>query len=221
MGGVEFRRCAAFACGTHGAGNSLYSNDALNEAGLYFKLEPGWHVYWQNPGDAGEPPHLHWTLPDGITAGPLQFPAPKRVPLGPLMDFGYEDEVLFPFTFHVAQNVKPGPAVLHAKVDWLVCREVCIPGKAELELSRNVQKGAAEQSVNEPPLFQKFINQLPKALPASDHALFQATPDGFRLGVDTGQREATASFFPEEQNILDNPAPQKAAADGQRRSFWN
>ena len=67
-----------------------------NNAGLYFKLEPGWHVYWKNAGDAGEPPRINWTLPAGITASPLQFPAPKRLPLGPLMDFGYENEVLFP-----------------------------------------------------------------------------------------------------------------------------
>ena len=190
-------------------GSSLYSNDALNQAGLYFKLEPGWHVYWMNPGDAGEPPHIHWTLPDGITAGPLQFPAPKRVPLGPLMDFGYEDEVLFPFQLHVAEIAKPGPAVLHAKVDWLVCREVCIPGKAELELTRNVQGGPAAASANRPPLFEKFLGQLPKPLPTSDHVAFQPTPAGFRLGIETGQRESTASFFPEEQDILDNPTPQK------------
>jgi len=50
------------------------------DAGLYFKLEPGWHVYWLNPGDAGLPPHARWTLPAGISAGPLQFPAPKRLP---------------------------------------------------------------------------------------------------------------------------------------------
>src|SRR5215472_15686459 len=72
------------------------------KAGLYFKLEQGWHVYWKNAGDSGEPPRMKWTLPDGITSGPLQFPAPKRLPLGPLMDFGYEDEVLFPFTLNVA-----------------------------------------------------------------------------------------------------------------------
>ena len=64
-------------------------------AGVYFQLEPGWHIYWRNPGDAGEPPHIHWTLPEGVAAGPMQFPAPKRLPLGPLMDFGYEDHVLF------------------------------------------------------------------------------------------------------------------------------
>ena len=81
-----------------------------NQAGLYFKLEPGWHVYWRNPGDSGEPPHIHWTLPSGLTASPMQFPAPKRLPLGPLMDFGYEDEVLFPFRFDVAKVAKPGTA---------------------------------------------------------------------------------------------------------------
>ncbi|MFP5210055.1 MAG: protein-disulfide reductase DsbD domain-containing protein, partial [Acidobacteriota bacterium] len=103
-----------------------------NRAGLYFKLEPGWHVYWKNAGDSGEPPRIQWTLPAGLTAGPLHFPAPTRLPLGPLMDYGYENEVLFPFSFNVAKTAKAGPAVLDAKVNWLVCRQVCIPGKAEL-----------------------------------------------------------------------------------------
>ncbi len=90
-----------------------------NSAGLYFKLESGWHVYWKNPGDAGQPPQIKWTLPQGISAGPLQFPVPKPLPLGPLMDFGYEDEVLFPLVLNVS-GASGGPAVLHAKIDWLV-----------------------------------------------------------------------------------------------------
>ena len=69
---------------------NLYSSDALNEAALHFKLESGWHIYWSNAGDSGEPPKIQWTLPKGISAMPMQFPAPKRLPLGPLMDFGYE-----------------------------------------------------------------------------------------------------------------------------------
>ena len=122
-------------------GSQLYGVDELNDVGLYFKLEPGWHVYWMNPGDAGEPPHIQWKLPTGITAGPMQFPAPKRLPLGPLMDYGYEDEVLFPLKLHVAETVKGGSVTLHAKVDWLVCRASCIPGKAELEVQKNVYVG--------------------------------------------------------------------------------
>jgi len=184
---------------------------AKNEAGLYFKLEPGWHVYWQNAGDSGEPPHIRWTLPAGITAAPLQFPAPKRLPLGPLMDFGYENEILFPFSVDVAKGAKPGAAVLHAKVDWLVCREVCIPGKAELDQDVQVVTGspsAASASNADQALLNRFKNELPKPLPAGDKAIFQPTATGMRLAVDTGHRETQAAFFPADQDILDNPSPQ-------------
>jgi len=183
-------------------------------AGLYFKLEPGWHVYWKNAGDSGEPPHMRWTLPDGITAGPLQFPAPRRLPLGPLMDFGYEDEVLFPFTLNVAKTAKPGPATLHAKVDWLVCREVCIPGKAELEEIRPVADHPvkAVSLAADAGFFKRLSGRIPKPLPAPAKATFQPTPQGFRLAVETGRRETSALFFPADQDILDYPAPQKFTA---------
>jgi thiol:disulfide interchange protein DsbD len=181
------------------------------DAGLYFKLEPGWHVYWLNPGDAGLPPHARWTLPAGISAGPLQFPAPKRLPLGPLMDFGYENEVLFPLTLNVSQSASPGQAVVHAKVDWLVCSDRCIPGKAELEVSRNVldRPANAVSLASDAVLFKKFAALLPKPLPAGVKAGFQAAGAGFRLTVETGGRETRAEFFPAEESILDNPAPQK------------
>jgi len=183
------------------------------DAGLYIKIDPGWHVYWKNAGDAGEPPHIKWTLPEGITAGPLQFPAPKRLPLGPLMDFGYEDEVLYPFSVNAAQTAKPGLAVLHAKVDWLVCQASCIPGKAELEVSRDVSEhpGKAVAPRADDQLFKRLSGRLPKPLPAEAKAVFQPTKDGFRLTVDTGRKEAEAAFFPADQDILDNPAPQKFA----------
>jgi thiol:disulfide interchange protein len=180
-------------------------------AGLYFKLEPGWHVYWQNAGDSGEPPHIKWTLPDGVTAGPLQFPAPKRLPLGPLMDFGYENEVLFPFSLDVTTTAKPGPATLKAHVDWLVCREVCIPGKADLEIDRTISSGQAIATASVEPdtsIWNRLSNSLPQEFPSTAQAVFQPSPTGFRLAVNTGQRETQAEFFPADQNILDNPAPQ-------------
>ncbi len=153
----------------------------------------------------------------------MQFPAPKRLPLGPLMDFGYENEVLFPFGFKVSKNIDRadkiravGPYALHAKVNWLVCREVCIPGKADLELDRKVWIGLYRLLDDRgPSLAERFFDKLDKQLPAiptsfpSDGtAIFQPTATGFRLAVSTGQRETQASFFPEDENILDNPAPQ-------------
>jgi thiol:disulfide interchange protein DsbD len=183
-----------------------------DHGGLYFKLEPGWHVYWKNPGDSGEPPHIRWTLPEGVTAGPLQFPPPKRLPLGPLMDFGYENEVLFPFRLEFAKSVKPGIAVLRAKVDWLVCREVCIPGKAELEIDRKIVAISPMVEPDAGPgaeIWKRLAVLLPDALPSNYRAFFQPTKDGFRLSIETGQRETEAVFFPADQDILDNPAPQK------------
>ena len=183
-----------------------------DHGGLYFKLEPGWHVYWKNPGDAGLPPHIHWTLPVGVTAGPLQFTPPKRLPLGPLMDYGYEDEVLYPFRLELAKSVKPGVAVLHAKVDWLVCQASCIPGKADLEITQEILAAAPATSQDDGPgveIWKRLARLLPDALPPGDRAFFQPTPDGFRLSVQTGQRETQAAFFPADPDILDNPAPQK------------
>src|ERR1700686_565424 len=105
------------------------------QVGLLITLEEHWHVYWSNAGGSGDPPKITWTLPAGITAGPMQFPIPSRLPLGPLMDFGYEDSVAFPVQLTAAKSVKPGPIHLDAIVNWLVCREVCIPGKAHLGLN--------------------------------------------------------------------------------------
>jgi thiol:disulfide interchange protein len=183
-----------------------------NQIGLYFKLEQGWHVYWKNAGDAGGPPRIRWTLPDGVTAGPMQFPAPKRLPLGPLMDFGYEDEVLYPIKLEVAPTAKSGKAVLDANVDWLVCREVCIPGKAELtltlQLSTNkpvVLSGSGEDAA----LMDRLASTLPQPVPAKVKVAFQPTQDGFRVGIETGKRETSAQFFPADPDTLANAAPQK------------
>jgi thiol:disulfide interchange protein len=182
-------------------------------AGLYFKLDPGWHVYWINAGDSGEPPSIKWTLPAGVTAGAQQFPAPRRLPLGPLMDFGYEGEVLFPIPIQVASTFKPGGpiATLGGKVTWLVCREVCIPGHAQLAVNRTAAAGPPATPANvdaDAQLIQRFQKTLPQPLPSGDQAKFQSTAKGMTLAVITGKREESAQFFPFDQNVLANAAPQ-------------
>ena len=98
-------------------------------AGLVVTLEEHWHVYWVNAGDSGEPPVVKWTAPAGVTVGPMQFPTPTRLPLGPLMDFGYEDTVAFPQEIAVAPTLKPGPVHLDAQVSWLVVPRGVHPGQ--------------------------------------------------------------------------------------------
>jgi thiol:disulfide interchange protein len=176
--------------------------------GLHFTLDKGWHVYWINAGDSGEPPSIHWTLPTGITAGMMQFPAPRRLPLGPLMDFGYEDEVLFPIILTAASNLQaPATEQLTAKVNWLVCREVCIPGKAELALPLQIAAQAGPVDPTRQALFDRFRSLLPQPLPANSRAVFAPTAAGFTLAV-TGHSAGSAQFFPLDQFQIVNAAPQ-------------
>lgn len=182
-------------------------------AGLYFKIAPGWHIYWTNAGDSGEPPAIDWNLPAGITAGPMQFPAPRRLPLGPLMDFGYEHQVLFPIPITVSPGFKPaGPSTtMGGKVTWLVCSSVCIPGQATLSVSRPALAAAPLNPgtvAADAQLIDQFRSTLPQPLPSSDQARFQATANGFTLAVQTGQREQSAEFFPLDTGVLANAAPQ-------------
>lgn len=182
-----------------------------SSGGLYFKMEQGWHVYWRNAGDAGEPPRIQWTLPQGITVTGLEFPAPERIPVGPLMDYGYNNEVLFPFQIDVAGSAATGAATLFAKVNWLVCREVCIPGKAELEITRPIADAGAGVAPVEPDatLYARWAARLPQPVPAGFKAGFTPTAGGYRITLVTGQREAEAEFFPAESDLIANAAPQK------------
>jgi thiol:disulfide interchange protein len=176
--------------------------------GLHFTLDKGWHVYWVNAGDSGEPPSVKWTLPAGITAGAMQFPAPRRLPLGPLMDFGYEDEVLFPITLSAGSTLKaPSTVEIPAHVDWLVCREVCIPGRADLLLPLQVTAQKTTPDPGRQALFDRFHSLLPQPLPSSAKAVFATDPNGFALAV-TGHPATAAQFFPLDQTQIVNAAPQ-------------
>ena len=137
------------------------------------------------------------------------------------MDFGYEDEVLYPLTFTVAPTVKNGPAVIDAQVDWLVCSDRCIPGKAELKATLALtatQPPVVTGAGQDAELIRRLAATLPVPLPAAGKVLFQPTAQGFRMGVVTGRRETTAAFFPADQNILSNPAPEQATPGGQLAS---
>jgi thiol:disulfide interchange protein/DsbC/DsbD-like thiol-disulfide interchange protein len=188
-----------------------------NNVGLYFKLEPGWHVYWKNPGDAGEPPHIKWTGPPWVQPGALQFPIPKRLPLGPLMDFGYEDEVVFPLDVQVKLGTGASfgaysarSADLTANISWLVCRGSCIPEKTVLQITRPIGQGSGSVQPDQQ-IWARLADKLPQALPANLKIGFVPTASGFRMTVITGKRETEASFFPSSPDILSNPAPQTAA----------
>ena len=187
------------------------------QVGLVLTLEEHWHVYWINAGDSGEPPKITWTLPPGITAGPLQFPIPTRLPLGPLMDFGYEDSVAFPVLLTASKDIKSGPIRLDAQVNWLVCREVCIPGKAHLGLNLTVVPGATSpaQPVG---AVGEALGLIPKPLPPGMKFTALGGKQDFVFTLTTGEHETDAEFYPFDQEQIANAADQRveSLSDGVR-----
>ncbi len=112
------------------------------DLGLQFQLEPGWKIYWRSPGDAGYPPRLDWSASRNLADPTLSWPVPERFSLFGLETFGYGDEVVLPIA---ARAVDPAQGVaLAAKLDFLVCEEICIPLEADLALA--LPSGAAASS---------------------------------------------------------------------------
>jgi thiol:disulfide interchange protein DsbD len=175
--------------------------------GLVLTIEENWHVYWINAGDSGEPPTIKWTLPAGMTAGPMQFPAPQRLPLGPLMDFGYEDQVAFPVTLTASPGMKPGKVHLDAKVDWLVCASVCLPGKAHLGIDLDVVKGPLPEPAMVGAL-GSAITSLPQPLPQRMSVSAVGDARQILVTLRTGSEEQDAELYPFDQDIIANAADQ-------------
>lgn len=127
---------------------------------LDFKLEPHWHLYWKNPGASGLPVEVEWQLPAGLSAGEIQWPAPERIELGGLMNYGYEDAVTLIVPIEAAQDFELGSAVpIQAEVSWLACEEFCMPGDASLSLA--LTAGAEAVKSGEAPAFEAARARLP------------------------------------------------------------
>ena len=178
------------------------------QVGLVLTIQEGWHVYWINAGDSGEPPAIHWTLPKGVTAGPMQFPPPSRLPLGPLMDFGYQDSVAFPVRLTASPTLHPGKLHLDAHVSWLVCSSVCLPGKAHLGMDLEAVKGPLPKPA-EVGALGTALAELPS--PLSDGMSAEAVTDAKQILVTfkTGSRETSAQIYPYDSEVIENAAAQR------------
>jgi DsbC/DsbD-like thiol-disulfide interchange protein len=194
--------------------NSLQPSHIL-WAGLLFQLDPGWHVYWQNAGDSGEPPRVHWSLPPGFRAGAIVWPAPMRLGTGSVVDYGYENQVLLMVPIEgasvAAKSGKNGTIQLAADVSYLVCREICIPGKAHTSLSLPLAGDASSQTNQWQALFQQTKARLPKPLPAGWTVAARSSADRFTLSLHRGAQVTKAAFFPLEGGVIENSAPQDFA----------
>jgi len=181
------------------------------ELGVHFMLEKGWHIYWINPGDSGQPPSFKWQLPPGFSAGEIQWPRPERMQSSPeVTDFGYHDEVLLIVPILPPQSTNRDQLYglrFAVAVKWLVCREVCIPEHADLELS--LPWTAIKRDLATAKLFSDAKKLLPIAMPHGWTAQAESRKDDFLLTIGAGKPITKADFFPLDPGQIDNAARQK------------
>ncbi len=167
--------------------------------GFRFSLTPGWHTYWKNPGDAGEGATIKWNLPDDVKVSEILWPGPERIPVEPLMTFGYEDEVVLLTRIYTSKNTII-PLSLNAIVSWYTCKEICIPQEAEVSFP--IKPGNKTSTVSKGLLLQ-ILDKVPVEFNGSYRV--QKLDDSYVLQGQLEEQDQFDSmyFFPNNYGLTD------------------
>ena len=165
--------------------------------GIRFRLEKDWHTYWENPGDAGEGASIKWMLPDGLSASDVLWPGPERIPVEPLMTFGYNDEVVL-LTKLIADEDLQFPAKIEAKVDWFTCKDICIPQEGSVDIE--IKEGQSLTSIYSDEI-RFYLDKVPTEF--SHNYVVQRLDDKFFIQADIkeGLNFQNVYFYPKEYGL--------------------
>ena len=182
--------------------------------GLQITHQPHWHTYWKNPGDSGLPTTLNWQLPNSVQAGEIVWPTPQQLPVGPLMNYGYEGRVLLPVPLTIGAGFAATTLDIKLSAQWLVCKDICIPQQGEFALSLPAQASTAVHAVT----FDAARAAVPQAVPGAV-ARAELGPDGkvFKLhvsGLPAALQGRPLTFFAETAGVVEPAAPVIARWEG-------
>ncbi|MEO7205755.1 MAG: thioredoxin family protein [Steroidobacteraceae bacterium] len=179
---------------------------------LELDIRDGWHTYWRNPGDSGEPTKLVWQLPQGFSAGDIVWTTPHRFEIAPLVNYGYAKHAVHLVQMTAPKDLKAGtPVSLAAKASWLVCSDVCIPEDANLQLTLPASAQAGGVDLGSAALFTAARSELPSAQPAPTSARIQGDKLVITLGREWGatlSQITSLAFYPYAEGGIEYAAPQ-------------
>ncbi len=180
--------------------------------GLQLAHIPEWHTYWKNSGDSGLPTVLEWTLPAGITAGDIAWPTPKKIPIGTLANYGYENTVVLPVPLTVAPGFNASQLNIKLKAAWLICKQECIPQEGEFALQIPVKSSTAISGN----AFAAAFAASPQAVPGTGSQV-EVGAKSIKValsGLPAAFRGKTLEFFPETGSVIEPAAPWQQAWQG-------
>ena len=179
--------------------------------GLLFRISPGCHIYWMNPGDAGLAPEIEWKLPEGFSAGPLFWPAPQRMeePGGLLVNV-YTGEVMLFCWVQPPESIEGSAVTLKADARWLVCRKICVQESAAAALELKAGPAHSGSPVNED-IFSRYAARVPR--PAADLSALRSQARW--IGKINERAEARTGLI-----MLESTAEKSVWLTGEREFFW-
>lgn len=177
--------------------------------GLQIQHQPQWHTYWRNPGDSGLATELQWQLPEGLTPGNIIWPAPQKIPVGSMANYGYEGSVLLVTPVQVGPKFKASASetdiTVQLRASWLVCKQECIPQEGEF-LLRVPVKGS---TVMAPEAFQTALSNQAQTLKGNHLALIAEDGRTLTLKIEALPSELNAgawTIYPQTANVMRNSA---------------
>jgi thiol:disulfide interchange protein len=183
--------------------------------GLQLAHQPEWHTYWKNSGDSGLPTQLTWTLPVGVLAGDIAWPAPKKIRIGNLMNYGYEGTVLLAVPLTITPDFKPSllssELAVKLKAQWLICKKECIPEEGEFALSLPTKGSTAINSA----AFEAAWKAQPVALTQANSAGVKDTSLNVSIaGLPAALQGKTLDIFAETADVIETAATPSQAWQG-------
>ncbi|MCC5792608.1 MAG: thioredoxin family protein [Legionellaceae bacterium] len=177
---------------------------------IEFKMRPGWHSYWRNPGASGLAPAFTFNLPEGFRASAIHWLPPSRFPSGSFINYGYADKAWHLIQIHPQYPVESPIIPIEIDASWLVCEQECIPQHTVLTFS--LQQG--NHNVPSPNFdrIHKLVGQT--QLPSMDSTMYPS--DGHLHLVFPNARHSSAYFYPEQKNLIKAEATQALTVQGQQ-----
>jgi len=179
--------------------------------GIKFEIEPGWHIYWANSGESGQPTAVNWVVPEGWQVGDLEWPAPtKFIERGNIITYGYEGSVLLTAPIFNPQEVPNGPVEIEVQASsaWLVCKDICVPGQRDQNHKFIFSTQDALTPSNYADQFKIARNNSPKEAPKNFPIAFDTISKSIVISLPTNPNLAlekisnAIQFFPESSDLL-------------------
>ena len=182
--------------------------------GLRLKHDPDWHTYWRNPGDSGLPTRFEPTGPAGTEFGAITWPAPRRLAIGDLANYGYENEVVLSRPVALPADSPQSKARFEVLAQWLVCKDVCIPGEAALALELPIGDQVLAAAAGTVALFEESAQRAPG--PTAVAATWWQEGTQAYLVLPAGMNPQRAEFFPYFEGVVTPAARQSLMVLGAR-----